>query len=110
MPIGKGSWPALWMMGQIGLWPECGEIDIVEHIGNNQDVIYHTIHSKNHLCQSYFSYKEIVNGVSDTFHKYGLLWKENYIEFFVDDISCGKIVNNKYDKKEDWPFNDYFIL
>lgn len=98
------------MMGQNGSWPVGGEIDIMEHIGVNQDMIYHTIHSKNHICQPYFSYKELIKDVSNMFHKYGMLWEENYIEFFVDDISYGKIVNNKYTKKEDWPFNDYFYF
>lgn len=108
--MGKGSWPALWMMGQNGSWPVGGEIDIMEHVGINQDMIYHTIHSKNHICQPYFSYKEIINDGSKEFHKYGMLWKENYIEFFVDDISYGKITNDKYTKKEDWPFNNYFYF
>ena len=110
LPIGKGSWPALWMMGQNGIWPIGGEIDIMEHIGINQDMIYHTIHSKNHICQPYFSYKEIINDASKDFHKYGMLWEENYIEFFVDDISYGKITNNMYIQKEDWPFNNYFYF
>ena len=110
LPIGKGSWPALWMMGQNDSWPIGGEIDIMEHIGINQDMIYHTIHSKNHICKPYFSYKEKVKDVSNVFHKYRILWKENYIEFFVDGISCGKIINKKYTNKEDWPFNDYFYF
>lgn len=110
LPSGKGSWPAIWMMGQNGLWPIGGEIDIMEHIGVNQNTIYHTIHSKNHICKPYFSYKEKIENVSNDFHKYGMLWKENYIEFFVDGISKGKIENDKYTKKEDWPFNDYFYF
>ena len=110
LPSGKGSWPALWMMGQNDVWPDCGEIDIMEHIGKNQNTIYHTIHSKNHICKPYFSFSEKISDVSTNFHKYGLLWKENYIEFFVDNISQGKIVNDKYSQKEDWPFNNYFYF
>ena len=26
----KGCWPAFWMMGNTGHWPECGELDILE--------------------------------------------------------------------------------
>ena len=36
-PKGGGTWPAFWMMGndysKVG-WPKCGEIDIIEHVGN----------------------------------------------------------------------------
>ena len=30
-PGGKGTWPAFWMLGSKGNWPNCGEIDIIEH-------------------------------------------------------------------------------
>lgn len=33
LPVGKGTWPAIWMLGEniaeVG-WPDCGEIDIME--------------------------------------------------------------------------------
>jgi beta-glucanase (GH16 family) len=29
-----GSWPAFWMMGTLGRWPACGEVDIMEYFGN----------------------------------------------------------------------------
>ena len=51
MPIGHGTWPAIWMLGKnitergaywetqgfgTTSWPACGEIDIMEHWGRNQ--------------------------------------------------------------------------
>lgn len=38
IPQGKGTWPALWMLGQNideVSWPACGELDIMEHVGKN---------------------------------------------------------------------------
>ena len=35
MPLGQGLWPAFWMLGQnidAVSWPQCGEIDVVEHL------------------------------------------------------------------------------
>jgi len=38
LPTGGGTWPAIWSLGAnfdtVG-WPTCGEIDIMEHVGNN---------------------------------------------------------------------------
>jgi len=54
LPEGKGTWPAIWMLskninedgaywdnqgfGTVN-WPTCGEIDIFEHWGKNQDYV-----------------------------------------------------------------------
>ena len=46
-PSGGGTWPAFWMMGndygRVG-WPACGETDIVEHIGNEPQLVSHALH------------------------------------------------------------------
>lgn len=41
---GQGFWPAIWMMGKEGKWPDRGEIDIMEHL-NHDPILYHTIHT-----------------------------------------------------------------
>ena len=46
LPLGKGIWPAFWMLGDdIGTagWPKAGEIDIMENIGEAGRV-YSTLH------------------------------------------------------------------
>jgi beta-glucanase (GH16 family) len=38
LTTGGGTWPAIWMLGSdyaTNTWPGCGEIDIMEHKGNN---------------------------------------------------------------------------
>ena len=37
IPVGKGIWPAFWLLGNdIGSvgWPACGEIDVMENVGH----------------------------------------------------------------------------
>ena len=39
LPKGSGTWPAFWMMpvDESDGWPTCGEIDIMEEVGNHPD-------------------------------------------------------------------------
>lgn len=107
LPTGKGSWPAIWMMGVNNSWPTCGEIDIMEHLGREQDIIHHAIHFENHICDDKNTFAEKIDNVSKEFHAYGLLWKKDYIEFYVDRKPSGEIIRNEF---INWPFNDYFYL
>jgi beta-glucanase (GH16 family) len=38
LPLGQGLWPAFWTLGaniDDVSWPQCGEIDIMEHVSND---------------------------------------------------------------------------
>src|SRR5215510_6491617 len=58
IPCGRGSWPAIWMLGDPpGVqwrWPDVGEIDIMEHVGFDPGIVHATIHTKayNHMIQT----------------------------------------------------------
>ncbi|KAF4547677.1 putative glycosyl hydrolases family 16 protein 1 [Elsinoe fawcettii] len=41
-----GSWPAFWMLGQTGTWPQSGELDILEGV-NRQTTNLISAHTKN---------------------------------------------------------------
>ena len=88
MPIGKGIWPAFWMLGanieEMG-WPKCGEIDIVEAI-NDEQIIYNTIHwyKEESNENDYFETNKI-NVNREEFHKYGLNWTKDEIIMYFDD-------------------------
>lgn len=127
MPAGKGTWPAIWMLntnidedgaywdnegyGTVK-WPNCGEIDIMEHWGKNQDHVSSALHNgadygggvKNTAGQK-------VTGVSEDFHVYELEWTPEWMRFSVD----GK-EHYRYEptiKNQDtWPYdaNYYLIL
>lgn len=107
LPTGKGSWPAIWMMGINNSWPTCGEIDIMEHLGREQDIIHHAVHFENHICDSEYAFLEKIDNVTKEFHTYGVLWKKDYIGFYVDRKLRGEIIRKE---SINWPFNDYFYL
>lgn len=111
MPIGKGTWPAFWLLGNNNHWPDCGEIDIMEYLGRTKDIIYHNAHSKNHICKPYNSFKEEISNVTTNYHTYGLYKNEDILEFYVDRKLCGRLVRKKdYDLTNDWPFNGEFYI
>ena len=121
LPKGHGSWPAIWMLpdsiGEGRHWPECGEIDIMEHIGRKEDKIWFSLHSDrhNHTRKDTKQYTIIKDyeKVCSEFHTYGMEWTEEYIEFYVDGESA--CIFRKADDPEDqteaaWPFDQPFYL
>lgn len=89
LPKGVGTWPAIWMLGDnitTAGWPTCGEIDIMEHVGKEQDMVLWSTHSKlnNWSLGTQKTNKSIIDGVSTDFHVYKMEWSKDYIQFFVD--------------------------
>jgi beta-glucanase (GH16 family) len=89
MPYGQGIWPALWTLGsnvgQVG-WPKCGEIDIMEYLGQNQSTVYGTLHWNDGGHQSNSNSYTLPGNASfhDSFHVFSLVWEENVIKIYVD--------------------------
>ena len=71
IPKTKGVWPAIWLLSESIAekgWPKCGEIDIMEHI-NNEDIIYGTIHSEeyNHMTDTQIGGKVTIENLDKDF-------------------------------------------
>jgi len=108
LPQGIGTWAAIWMLGNnistVG-WPACGEIDIMEHIGAQQNKIYGTVHYPG------FSGGNAVGGtvnstnVANEFRRYGVEWTASTIKFSVDDVVFFTFNNNAT-----IPFNHNFFV
>ncbi len=84
LPKGKGTWPAFWLLGndysQVD-WPKCGEIDIMEHINNN-DSVYGTIHwdRGGHVSSGGKTTYDIAQ-----YKIFSIEWNPDSIKWFVDD-------------------------
>lgn len=114
LPKGIGTWPALWMMPEFdkyGGWPRSGEIDIMEHVGFDQNKIHTTVHSSanNHKKGTQLTHSDVIKGVSNKFHTYAIHWDENFIEWFIDGIPFYK-VENTHNGITQWPFDQKFYL
>jgi beta-glucanase (GH16 family) len=81
IPMGQGLWPAFWMMGNSGSWPANGEIDIMEHI-SNENRTHGYIHWDNGGHQQ--TGGSIVNNSPGSFHVYAIEWDASSIRWFLD--------------------------
>jgi beta-glucanase (GH16 family) len=84
IPTGLGVWPAFWMLGsnisQVN-WPDCGEIDIMEHI-NTDSIFYGTLHWGN---GGKVSNGNNIKGAPEEFHTYAIEWNADSISWLFDD-------------------------
>jgi beta-glucanase (GH16 family) len=115
LPLGKGIWPAFWMLGDdIGTagWPKAGEIDIMENIGE-AGRIYSTLHGPGYSGDHGISAKydlpagEVVN---TGFHVYAVEWSPNDIRFYFDDKLIAERTPADLPAGAKWVYDHPFFL
>lgn len=91
LPVSKGMWPALWMLGanvNSVPWPACGEIDIMELIGTYPSRVYGTMHWKpvtGTNTNKGSEYNLQSGNFSQQFHVFSIIWSQDIIKWLVDD-------------------------
>lgn len=115
LPSGGGTWPAIWMLStnsSYGGWPNGGEIDIMEHVGNNQDYILGTTHTGAKHGGNSIGGTIHAPGVSEKFNVYGIEWTPDSIKFFMNDNIYFTYSNPKYSTNNylSWPYDQNFHL
>ncbi|WP_082591086.1 glycoside hydrolase family 16 protein [Sediminicola sp. YIK13] len=113
LPSGGGTWPAIWTLGSnISTvdWPSCGEIDIMEHVGNNIGEVSSAIHTPSSFGNTVNKGIIEIPDTTTEFHVYAVDWTADKMDFYVDDTLF--YTYNPASKNSDtWPFNkDQFIL
>lgn len=118
MPFGVGTFPALWMLGQnitenggywaesYGTtgWPDCGEIDIIEHWGANQDYVASALHNRSSFANTVNKGGRNIQNASTEFHIYTLEWSATKMVFSVDGIQH-YTYNPENKNIENWPYD-----
>jgi beta-glucanase (GH16 family) len=119
LPRGAGSWPAIWMLPvsiQNGEdWPLCGEIDIMEHVGKDEDMVHVTVHSAlyHHVAGTQRTHFEKLEGVTKRFHDYAMEWTPEAVEYFFDGRPVAKFMKNEPGRDataNGWPFDKPYYL
>jgi beta-glucanase (GH16 family) len=109
LPCGRGSWPAI--------WPNGGEIDIMEQSGQNKAEVLGTIHTR---ANNYFNgtlgvglgARMALASACTTFHNYQLTWTAERISIGVDNVIYFEYANPNTGDPTRWPFDDpqYLLL
>ena len=114
LPTGRGTWPAIWMLpteNAYGSWPKSGEIDIMEHVGYDQDRVHITVHTEayNHVLGTHVGQDTLVDNTSTAFHLYRIDWTPDSIQGFIDDALVFNFPNEETGPAT-WPFDKEFHL
>lgn len=113
LPCSLGTWPAIWMLGIGGVWPDDGEIDIMEQKGlsaGEKTLVSGTIHTRGY---NYFGgalgvgqgASMTVTDACTAFHNYQLTWSVNKIVIAVDGTPYFEFANPKDGNYDKWPFS-----
>lgn len=139
LPLETGTWPAIWMLADdnihsSALWPDNGEIDIIEAVGYEQDPLFKavtgnpeqpnvhgTIHTamRNGFENTGIGGSTYIPDSSSAFHVYAVNWTEEMIQFEVDGVPHTTIMRDDTipgrlppgsPTWEYWPFTQRFFL
>ncbi|MBK6947097.1 MAG: family 16 glycosylhydrolase [Haliscomenobacter sp.] len=115
LPVAKGLWPALWMLGSnhasVG-WPACGEIDIMELVGSSPNRVTGSVHWKSVGSVTSPKNNNITlpsGDFSQKFHVFSLIWEKDKMRFYMDDILYFTFVKADLGAAN-YPFNDPFFF
>ena len=112
LPNWEGMWPAFWLLGanidEIG-WPNCGELDILEHgdyvkdsTSNDPGLISSAVHygPQDYSRQTtnvpgkiffdtgqerFIRSEKIIEKPFEEYHTYSMQWSPDKIQYFIDD-------------------------
>jgi beta-glucanase (GH16 family) len=105
MTEGKGLWPAWWLLGN-DRWPQTGEIDIMEFIGE-REWVNSAIHGPGYSGNTPFVKRDssiMVNPVTN-WHVYSVDWTPDSIVFKIDGRGYYTVTKSMIEKYGKWAFD-----
>lgn len=111
MSAGEGLWPAFWALGN-GNWPDCGEIDIMENVGDPK-WISNALHGPKYFGNTPLVYRaQFPVGIDVTqWHVYTIDWSKDQIVFKLDGVPTYTVTRAMVEHYGRWAFdNPKFII
>lgn len=114
----QGLWPAFWMLGSNFFsnrtpWPNCGEIDIMEHVGRELNRVYSTLHAPAYFgAGGYGQHLDLGQRVDAAFHTFAVEWDSTHMTFFVDNRAFFTVDREQLETtRGPWVYDhDHFII
>ena len=130
LPLGAGTWPAIWTLGknitepgaffasQYGTtpWPDCGELDIMEHGLHAVNEVSSAIHTRSSHGATENTDTYQLNDVHNDWHVYSMNWSPNQVTFLIDGVGFYTYQKPSFtDENNDgihdgWPFDEEQFL
>ena len=113
LPSGAGLWPAFWMLGtniETVSWPACGEIDVMENLGQDPTTIYGHLHMPQTSTGNYgpgTSYMLPSGSFADDFHVFAVEWQMGELDLFVDGTKYDSITSSSTPGDATWEFDGH---
>ena len=105
MPDAEGVWPAFWMLGN-GQWPDTGEIDIMEYVGE-KDWTGVALHGPGYSGETPIVNKFFFDPRTDAtdWHVYAIEWTKDAILFEVDGRLTYRATRPMIERYGEWRFD-----
>lgn len=110
LPSGSGLWPAFWSMGN-GEWPEAGEIDVMEYVGET-DWVSAALHGPGYSGEAGLVNKYFFPTQTDAtaWHVYSVDWAPDRLIFKVDGQTIYRVTRPMTDFFGPWVFDNHKYL
>jgi beta-glucanase (GH16 family) len=111
MAGGAGLWPAFWALGN-GKWPDCGEIDMMETVGD-PSWFSNAMHGPNYFGNTPLAYRYHFPQGTDVeqWHVYSVDWTPDSIVFKIDGAITYTVTRAMVEHYGRWAFdNRKFII
>ena len=94
LPVGAGLCSAFWLLGDTpagmaSCWPNCGEMDVAEAIGQDTSQVFGTLHGPvtgSPNDQQWQGGISVAPGLAGSWHTYGLVWRPGLITWTLDGV------------------------
>ena len=116
LPRGVGTWPAIWMLNSyidsLG-WPNCGEIDIMEHVGYDPNHVFFSMHNANLYGDIHGTNQQGIyelDGIENDFHTYSVEWDSSFVRAYFDGNLFFNYPKPEIHDMNSWPYDNPFFL